>query len=193
MLKVGITGLMGSGKSYISSLFSELGVPVYNSDERAKWLNNNIGDLKLKIIDAFGDVYTNNKLDTIKIRRIVFSEGGEEKLKRLNQICHPYVIKDFEDFCNIQQSDIVIAESAILFESGYYKSMDKVIFVDAPYSLRLDRVYERDGITQQEYDSRMKNQMSIYEKRRISDFTVDNSDDGDRREEVKKIYDILLK
>jgi dephospho-CoA kinase len=193
MLKVGITGLMGSGKSYISSQFSELGVPVYNSDERAKWVNNNIPELKEQLIAEFGDVYTNGLLDKYKVRKIVFVEGGEEKLKRLNQICHPYVRKDFEDFCTLHKDKpFILAESAILFESGMSEKMDRIIFVDVWYSVRLERAMKRDNITREEYDTRMKSQQDDSEKKRRSDFIIDNSTPGLKLEEIKKIFNILV-
>ena len=193
MLRVGITGLMGSGKSYISSQFSELGVPVYNSDDRAKWVNNNIPELKEQLIAEFGDVYTNGLLDKYKVRKIVFVEGGEEKLKRLNQICHPYVRKDFEDFCTLHKDKpFILAESAILFESGMSEKMDRIIFVDVWYSVRLERAMKRDNITREEYDTRMKSQLDDSEKKRRSDFIVDNSTPGPKLEEVKKIFNILV-
>jgi len=193
MLKVGITGLMGSGKSYISSQFSELGVPVYNSDDRAKWVNNNIPELKEQLIAEFGDVYTNGVLDKYKVRKIVFVEGGEEKLKRLNQICHPYVRKDFEDFCTLHKDKpFILAESAILFESGMSEKMDRIIFVDVRYSVRLERAMKRDNITREEYDSRMKSQLDDSEKKKRSDFIIDNSITGPKLDDVKKIFNILV-
>ena len=193
MLRVGITGLMGSGKSYISSQFSELGVPVYNSDDRAKWVNNNIPELKEQLIAEFGDVYTNGVLDKYKVRKIVFVEGGEEKLKRLNQICHPYVRKDFEDFCTLHKDKpFILAESAILFESGMSEKMDRIIFVDVRYSVRLERAMKRDNITREEYDSRMKSQLDDSEKKKRSDFIIDNSITGPKLDDVKKIFNILV-
>jgi dephospho-CoA kinase len=193
MLRVGITGLMGSGKSYISSQFSELGVPVYNSDDRAKWVNNNIPELKEQLIAEFGDVYTNGVLDKYKVRKIVFVEGGEEKLKRLNQICHPYVRKDFEDFCTLHKDKpFILAESAILFESGMSEKMDRIIFVDVWYSVRLERAMKRDNITREEYNTRMKSQLDDSEKKRKSDFIIDNSTPGPNLEEVRNIFNILV-
>lgn len=194
MLKVGITGLMGSGKSYVSSLFKEQGVPVYNSDERARWLNNNVPELKENIIREFGNVYDNHGImDRYKVRNIVFVEGAEDRLKKLNEICHPYVISDFEDFClENQDSKFVLAESAILFESGMNLRMDRIIFVDAPYSVRIGRVFKRDGILPREYDIRMKKQMDETEKKRLSDYIIVNGEDGDCISQVKKIHDILV-
>ena len=193
MLKVGITGLMGSGKTFISSQFSKLGIPIYSSDERAKWVNNNIPQLKKEIVKEFGDVYVNGELDKFKIRKIVFGDGSGEKLKILESICHPYVIDDFNRFCyEHKDSPFILAESAILFESGFYKNMDKIIFVDAPYSIRLERTLKRDNITPEEYDSRMRGQMSPIDKKRLSDFIIDNSVMESRTGEVEKIFDILV-
>lgn len=194
MLKVGITGSQGSGKTFISSQFAKLGIPIYNSDERAKWVNNNVPQLKTEIIKEFGeDVYVNGELDKFKIRKIVFSDDGGEKLKILERICHPYVLDDFNRFCyKHRESPFIIAESAILFESGFYKSMDKIIFVDVRYSIRLERTLKRDNITPQEYDNRMKGQMSPFDKRELSDFIIDNSVVEPRTDEVKKIFDILV-
>jgi dephospho-CoA kinase len=193
MLILGVTGLQGSGKSYISSQFAQLGVPVYNSDDRAKWVNNNIPELKEQLIAEFGDVYTNGVLDKYKVRKIVFVEGGEEKLKRLNQICHPYVRKDFEDFCTLHKDKpFILAESAILFESGMSEKMDRIIFVDVRYSVRLERVMKRDNITREEYDTRMKSQLDDSEKKRKSDFIIDNSTPGPNLEEVRNIFNILV-
>ena len=193
MIKCGITGLMGSGKSYISSLFAERGVPVYNSDERARWVNNNVSELKSEIVSEFGDVYDSfGNLDRFKIRKIVFVSGGEEKLRRLNEICHPYVLRDFDRFCeNNRKSKFVIAESAILFESGMDRRMDRIIFVDAPYSVRVSRAFVRDGIRPEEYDFRMRMQIDEQYKKSVSDFILFNGDSNSRKFEVEKIYNIL--
>jgi dephospho-CoA kinase len=189
MIKLGVTGLMGSGKSYICSLFKELGVPVYNSDERAKFINNNIPELKEKLIQEFGDIYTDGELDKAKIRKIVFVDGGEDKLKLLNQICHPYVYNDFQDFCDLHSDKpLIVAESAILFEAGMDKRLDKILFVDVPYDIRLRRTLDRDNITKSEYDNRMKKQISSQEKIQMSNYIIDNSTSESKMEKVKLIY-----
>jgi dephospho-CoA kinase len=189
MIKLGVTGLMGSGKSYICSLFKELGVPVYNSDERAKWVSNNIPELKEKLIQEFGDIYTDGELDKAKIRKIVFVDGGEDKLKLLNQICHPYVYNDFQDFCDLHSDKpLIVAESAILFEAGMNKRLDKILFVDVPYDIRLRRTLDRDNITKSEYDNRMKKQISSQEKIQMSNYIIDNSTSESKMEKVKLIY-----
>jgi len=190
MIKVGLTGQMGSGKSYISSLFEELGVPLYNSDERARWVNNNNTFLKNKLIDEFGDIYINGELNKDKLRQIVFVNGGEERLKKLNQIVHPYIFQDFNDFCSKNSNKLMIlTESAILFESKMNTYLDKIIFVNVPYDIRLERTIKRDGITKEEYDNRMKNQISSEEKIKLSDFIFDNANLN--RVEAKNIVNIF--
>jgi dephospho-CoA kinase len=190
MIKVGITGLMGSGKSYISSLFEELGVPLYNSDERARWVNNNNTFLKNELIDEFGDIYINGELNKDKLRQIVFVNGGEERLKKLNQIVHPYIFQDFNDFCSKNSNKpMILAESAILFESKMNTYLDKIIFVNVPYDIRLERTIKRDGITKEEYDNRMKGQISPEEKIKISDFVLDNTNLS--AQEAKNIVNIF--
>ena len=196
MVKVGITGLMGSGKSFISSLFEELGVPLYNSDERARWVNNNNLLLKKELIDEFGnDIYSNGELDRSKIRQLVFTDGGEARLKKLNQIVHPYIFQDFNDFC-LQHSNepMILAESAILFESKMNTYLDKIIFVNVPYDIRLERTIKRDGITKEEYDNRMKSQISLEDKIKLSDLIFDNTNlsRGEAKNIVNIFYNILV-
>jgi len=196
MIKVGITGLMGSGKSYISSLFEELGVPLYNSDERARWVNNNNTFLKKELIDEFGnDIYYNGELNRNKVRQLVFTNGGEERLRKLNQIVHPYIFQDFNDFCS-ENSDkqMILAESALLFESKMNTYLDKIIFVNVPYDIRLERTIKRDGITKEEYDNRMKSQISSEEKIKLSDFIFDNTDlsPNEAKNIVNIFYNILV-
>ena len=193
MIKVGITGQMGSGKSYISSLFGDLGVPIYNSDERARWINNNNISLKNEIISEFGDVYTDGIMDKYKMRNIVFVDGGEEKLKRINSIVIPYVFRDFLEFCDINSNKpMILGESAILFESKMDKYVDKVIYVDVPYEIRLERTIRRDNITKSEYDNRMKSQIGTEEKIKLSDYVIDNSIIDSKVDIVKNIYNNLV-
>lgn len=176
MIKVGITGLMGSGKSFISNLFKEAGVPIYNSDERAKYLINNNPNLIEEITNGFGDVYINGELNRDKLRQIVFISGNEDRLTKLNQIVHPYIFDDFNDFClNHSDSPMILAESAILFESKMNVYLDRIIFVNVSYDIRLQRAISRDNISKEEYDNRMKNQIPLEEKIRLSDFVIDNN------------------
>lgn len=193
MLKVGITGMMGSGKSYISSLFAKLGVPVYNSDARARWLINNHPLLKKEIEIEFGEVFLKGKIITEKIRTLVFTENKEHNLNKLNSIVHPYVFQDFNLFChNNSNFPFILAESAILFEAKMETFLDKIIFVSVPYQIRLERAQKRDNISKEEYDIRMRPQIQEEVKINKSDFVIDNSLEVDKSSEVHHIYSSLL-
>ena len=141
MLKVGITGGIGSGKSTITSLFHDLGVPIYNSDERAKWLLSNDVDLMDQIKILFGqESYSNNKLNRAHIANIVFQDN--DMLKQLNAIVHPLVKIDFENWLLLQKKEpLVIKEAAILIESGAYKELDVLIVVLADKKTRIKRYF----------------------------------------------------
>ena len=192
MIKVGITGLQGSGKSYISSLFEKLGAKIYNSDKRARLLINSIDSLKNEIVSEFENVYdSNNQLIPSKLKDIVFNTNKGNILK-LNSIVHPYIFKDFQDFCKENlQSDIILAESAILFETKMDVLVDRIIFVDVPYDVRLSNAIKRDGISKDEYDSRMSTQLPLEFKLLNSDFIIDNSELTDKSDKVKQIYESL--
>jgi len=154
-------------------------------------VNNNNFFLKKELIDEFGDnIYSNGELNKDKLRQIVFVNGGEERLKKLNQIVHPYIFQDFNDFCSKNSNKLMIlAESAILFESKMNTYLDKIIFVNVPYDIRLERTIKRDGITKEEYDNRMKSQISPEEKIKISDFVLDNTNLS--AQEAKNIVNIF--
>ena len=174
MYKIGLTGGIGSGKTYVSEIFGRLGIPVFNSDiEGKKCMQKNDG-VREQIINLFGkEIYNNDKLDTGKLANIVFNNN--ELLERLNAIIHPAVVEKFNIWVSEQHSDIVIKESAILFESSTNKELDKIICVYAPKEVRIQRIIERDGLTEEEVISRMKNQISQDEKKKLSDFLILNN------------------
>ena len=166
MLKIGLTGGIGSGKSLVSRIFSVLGVPVFHSDEVSKYLINQ----NQKIIDAVSEVfgtqiYRQGMLDRKKLSEIVFD--NKALLERLNSILHPAVTAEFKKWLsNCTGSTYIIKEAAILFESGTHQDLDIVITVTAPEDMRISRVMERDGISAEEVTHRMRNQLD--EKERIS-------------------------
>lgn len=173
---VGITGGIGSGKSTAAKFFEELGVPVYNSDMRAKIIQNENPEVKVKITEAFGqEAYNESGLNKPFISKQVFQDN--EKLKLLNSIVHPAVFKDFDDWKKTQKSDIVIKEAAILIESGSYKDCDVVISVIVDVEKRISRTIERDGLTKEEVLARINNQISDEERIAKSDFIIDNNGD----------------
>lgn len=194
MIKVGITGEMGSGKSYCSKLFEQLGVPVFYSDNAAKHVVNTNKSLKDKIIKEFGDVYgEDGKMIPEKIRSIVFVEGGESRLLKLNEISHSYVYEEFENFCDInKKKKYILAESAILYETGFNKYFDKIIYVYAPEEIRIQRTFDRSGFLEKEYRQRMKSQIKWTSKISWSNFIIENYDNKDIKSQVIGIDKRLL-
>ena len=155
----GITGGIGSGKTTAAKFFEELGVPVYNSDTRAKLIQNENSEVKVKIIEAFGDeAYNQSGLNRVYIAKQVFNNN--EKLKQLNQIVHPAVFNDFEEWKKQQTSKIIMKEAAILIESGSYKDCDVVISVLMDKEKRIQRIMARDGFTEEQVMARINNQIS---------------------------------
>ena len=175
MLKVGLTGGIGSGKSTVANLFADLGIPVYNSDERAKWLLNNNSSLQAQIKSEFGDnVYEKGILRTKYLADIVFNNPA--KLNRLNSFVHPEVALDFESWLSDNSSaSIVIKEAAILIESGAYKHLDKIILVTTSKVNKLKRVSARDGVSEDDVLKRMEFQIRDDEKIYYADFVINNN------------------
>lgn len=175
MIKVGLTGGIGSGKSTVSKILISQGFSVYNSDDRAKWLMNNNDNLKLNIISIFGNkAYINESLNRKYLSAKVFNDSL--KLKELNNLVHPLVAIDFKNWLLHQKSkDFVFKEAAILIESGAYKEMDKIIVVSCPENIRLERVLKRDGNSPELVKKRMQNQISETEKINHADFVVKNN------------------
>ena len=175
MIKVGLTGGIGSGKSTVSKILISKGFSVYNSDNRAKWLMNNDDNLKSNIISIFGDkAYLKGSLNRKYLSAKVFNDSL--KLKALNNLVHPLVAIDFKNWLIHQKSkDFVFKEAAILIESGAYKEMDKIIVVSCPENIRLERVLKRDGNSPQLVKKRMQNQISETEKINHADFVIKNN------------------
>jgi len=172
-LKIGITGGIGSGKTFICRLFQMLGVPVYNADEEAKKLMNTDSRIREKLVAQFGQaVYKDGQLDRAFLARVVFSDA--QKLQILNSIVHPIVIQEAKDWAARQKTRYSLKEAALLFESGSYKELDYTILVTAPLDLRVQRVMHRDGITEQQVRERISKQLSDEEKLQLTDFVIVN-------------------
>lgn len=172
---VGLTGGIGSGKSTVARLLVTLGYPIYNSDNRAKWLQNNHAELMHEIKLLLGtDVYADGKLNRALVATRVFADS--DLLQRLNAIVHPAVAVDFANWLALQKSTTVFKESAILIETGIFKQCDALIVVTAPESLRIKRVAVRDGTSPDEILKRMNNQMPEADKVALADFVIVNDD-----------------
>jgi dephospho-CoA kinase len=176
VVRIGITGGIGSGKSTVARLFGLLGVPLYNADDAAKKLMNESHVIREKLIATFGkDAYTENgTLNRSWLASKVF--GNAEKLQQLNSIVHPIVIQHGIDWMAAQTAPFTMKEAAIFFESGSAAGLDYIIGVFAPEELRIRRVIGRDGITRQEVLSRMSRQIDEDIKMRLCDFVIVNDD-----------------
>ncbi len=160
MIRVGLTGGIGSGKSTVARLFATLGVPVYDSDARGKWLLANDPQVIARVRAAFGpEAYRDGLPDTKYLAGVVFADL--QRLQTLNGIVHPAVRADFAAWSREQASaPYVIMESAILFESGMDADVDQIVVVTAPESLRIERTVRRDGSSPDAIRRRMAAQMS---------------------------------
>ena len=194
MKRVCITASMGSGKSFITKEFSKLGVPTLLMDEVAKLVQVKYLDLIQKLKERFTEGYPNGILDKPKMRELLFFDKTGQNLKDMSDLIKPYLFIELENFYK-ENSDkpIVIVESALVFEYNLQNNFDKIIFVNSDPQLRKQKALERDRITSEEYDNRMKNQLSDEFKITNSDFIINNDFTFNVVGEVKKLYRILSK
>ncbi len=193
MLKIGLTGGIGSGKSYISRIFQELGVPVYDADTEARRLMEEDIDLKEKISELFGEhAYQGNYLNRSYISEYVFTD--KELLAKLNALVHPVVHEDFIKWANSKPEDIkyVIKEAAILIESGGYMQMDLNILVTADQETRIERVMERDAVSSEKVKDRMRNQASDDEKKKYADIIISNEKNSMILQQIVDLHQKLI-
>ena len=186
---VGITGGIGSGKSLIARIFMLLGVPVYDSDQRARALMTEDDDVRQSIANLLGsDAYLpDGTLNREAISAVVFND--RDVLARLNEIVHPAVGRDFEHWASTVSSPrgYVLKEAALIFEAGLHEQLDHVILVSAPNELRIARVMKRDGVTEEQVRNRMDKQWPEDEKARMSDSIIINDNFAPL---IKQVLDI---
>lgn len=190
MVKLGITGGIGSGKSYISSLLREhLNVPVYDCDSEAKRLIGEDESIQQRLTELVGvHVYKEGKLQKSVLADYLFSDPHHAQ--KVNAIVHPVVKEDFMKWAKLQQVEVIAVESAILYESGLDATVDKVIFVDAPKELRIQRVMQRDGSNRQQVEARIKMQRAE-EQRQKADYIIKN--EGTRQDSLLEALQNILK
>ncbi|MBL7771214.1 MAG: dephospho-CoA kinase [Flavipsychrobacter sp.] len=192
MLKIGITGGIGSGKSMVAKVFEHLGIPVYNADTAAKSLMKNDPALRASITELFGpEAYLNGTLNRFYISSLVFKDRS--KLEALNALVHPATIKYGKDWMNRQTTPYAIKEAALIFESGTQNELDYVIGVYAPQALRIHRVMQRDNVTREQVLQRMANQIEESVKMRLCDFVVVNDDQQLVLPQVLALHEKFLK
>jgi len=172
MLKVGLTGGIGSGKTTVSLIFKTIGIPVFCADDEAKKMYAN-NEVQQQIIEIFGkQIYVNNEVDKKLLATKIFND--KTLLNKVNNIIHPAVHKHFELWLKTQKSVYIIHEAAILFESGFDKFMDKTITVSAPQDVRIQRVIDRDSSSYEQVIKRMENQWSDEKCNAAADFVIKN-------------------
>ena len=172
-IKIGITGSIGVGKTYVSDIFNRLGFPVFNADLQAKECMIQDQQLESDIKHAFGNkIYINGVLQKDKLADIVFNDI--QSLNQLNTLVHPVVKKRFKNWCEKQTARIVFKEAAILFESGTNLELNKVICVSANKEVRIKRVISRENISREQIISRIDRQISQSKKEKLSDFLIIN-------------------
>ncbi len=191
MLRVGITGGIGSGKSTVSGIFESLGVPVYDADSAAKRLMSEDPILKEQLIKEFGEkTYENGKLNRSHLSSIVFN--NKEKLTLLNSLVHPITLQDAQQWMAQQKTPYSIKEAALIFESGSQSALDYVIGVSAPVNLRIQRVMERDHISRAEVTARISKQMQEQVKMSLCNFIIINDGIQMLIPQVLTLHDKLL-
>ena len=186
MKRLGITGGIGSGKSTVCECFARRGIPIYDSDSRAKELMNT--SLIQPIEELFGrQAYINGELNRAHIASVAFD--NPDVLKQLNAVVHPAVGVDFEQWSESFGEDVpfVVLESAILFESGFDSRVDAVLFVDAPTEVRIARTMQRDGSDRDAVEKRIARQQTD-QARAKADFVINNS----RNDDLKSVVDEVI-
>ncbi|MBN1650609.1 MAG: dephospho-CoA kinase [Bacteroidales bacterium] len=175
MLKIGLTGNIGSGKSLICQLFEKLDVPVFYADTEAKKIVDST-PLRSKLVAEFGQDIIDSQskiVDKKKLAAIVFT--NKPALQKLNNLIHPLLREEFKNWCNHHQNKAyIIQEAAILFENGFSDLFDKTIVVAAPKNIRLRRVMDRDHTTEKEVLARMENQWTDTKKEALADYIIQN-------------------
>ena len=191
MLKVGITGNIGSGKTMICDIFRIYGIPVYNADVETRLLMESNETIIHLIKKEFGEEsYIGDKLNSSYLAKLVFSDF--HKLHLLNAITHPVVIEHAQQWMNKQTAPYALKEAALIFESGSAKGLDVVIGIEAPYSMRVQRVIQRDGLSREEVLRRMDKQIDQEMKMKLCDIIIHNNNTESLIKQVDDTHKKLL-
>ena len=191
MMIIGLTGGIGSGKSTVATMFKELGVPVYDSDQRAKYLMNTSKVIHDQLVALLGEeAFKDGTLNRSYIAGKVFNDA--ELLAKLNNIVHPVVRQDFIDWSNDQDANYVIQETALLFENKAQELYDDVILVTAPKEVRINRVLDRDNTTREQVEARMNNQLDDETKLELANYVIENTDLERTRSKVLQVHASIL-
>lgn len=173
MIRIGITGGMGAGKSVISEMMRCLGIPVYDADIASKKILNSNTKVKTQLIELLGEeIFSNDQLNRPLMAQLIFNNN--ELLLKTNAIIHPAVFEDFIAWSEVQNKEVVACETAILFESGMVSYFDSILMVSAPLEIRIERCIKRNNFTREQVLERIAKQMDESKKTELSDFVIDN-------------------
>lgn len=191
MIKIGLTGGIGSGKTTVAHILEQEGYPVYISDRQASELINKNTEIRSALTGLFGTtLYSDdNNLDKKKLAEIIFND--KTALQKVNAIVHPVVLEDFRQWSLLQSGNLVFFESAILFEAGLEKNFDLIISVYASRQTRIQRVVDRDRVCPEQVIKRIENQMADDIKCQKSDFTIYTDRGLDLNQQIKDIIEQL--
>ena len=192
ILKIGLTGGIGSGKTTVAKIFELLGAPVYYADEASKRLYHTNKELMTALKTHFGeDIYTDEELNRSKLAAIVFNDPA--KLELLNSLVHPLTITHAQEWITKQTAPYIIKEAALLFEAGTSRDLDYIIGVSAPQHLRIKRVMDRENIGREEVIKRMKRQIDEEIKMMLCDYVIKNDEQELVIPQVLKLHEEFLK
>lgn len=192
MVKVGVTGGIGSGKTTVCKMFASMGIPIYYADKEAKRLMNFDTDLKNNIKKLLGEeaYHNNGRLHRANVAQLIFND--KKKLEALNQLVHPAVRKDADEWHSRQDAPYTIQEAALFVENGSYKLLDKLIVVTAPEELRIQRVMKRDNTSKEKIQQRIRNQMDEQEKVKKADFVLSNDGKSSIIQQIHAIHKAII-
>lgn len=192
MMRIGITGGIGSGKSFVCSIFKDYNFKIYNSDLEAKNILNKNQNIKRSIISEFGELsYTDNILNAKYISKIIFS--NHKKLDKINKIVHPEVFKNYNTFLKKNLNFRTVYESALLFDYDNFKKNDYNILITCPENIRIDRIMTRDNLKLDKVKRKIDSQIDYYEKIDLANFHIENIDKlNTKRTTIEIIEKIIL-
>lgn len=191
MIKIGVTGGIGSGKTFVCNRLKEKGIPVYNCDDEAKRLMQESSDIRERLCMLVGsEAYVDGILNKSAIAEFLFA--SPDNGKKINGIVHPVVRQDFTDWANKQNAPLVAQECALLYEAGFQDTVDVVIAVDAPVEIRLERAMKRDHATRQQIEGRMRQQLDAEEKNDRANYIVVNDGKRDIDQQIDNILKLII-
>ncbi len=191
-LKLGVTGGIGSGKTTVCKVFGVLGIPVFSADDEAKRILDSDREIQIKInLLAGKDLFSSGKLDRPALAKMIFN--NKKLLEKVNSIIHPAVFRSFWEWFDQQDSPYSIMEAAILFESGAFRFMDKIVTVVTPLEERIERLVSGNRLTREQINERIKNQIDDESRIKQSDFVISNSENDLIIPSIIGIHEEMLK